>query len=311
MRLISLLPSATEILVKLGLEKNLVGVSHECDYPETVQSLPRLTSTRVNPSLNSSAIHKSLLEVVKNAVSVYDLDVELLKALNPDFIVTQDLCDVCAVPFSQIEEVCQDLIGTKIISLKPKILTDIWRDVQSVANRLAVGKKADEFLEEVDSRIKIIQNRLIYKASYTPSVLTIEWIDPIYVGGMWLPEMIKIAGGNVCIAKSGQPAPVIGQETLTKINPDVVIVKPCGYKLDQTIKEMPLLRKQLPWQDWEKKSLTRFYLVDGNSYFNRPGPRILDSLEILAHCIQPDLFPEFGEYYAEGVISLLPNLELP
>ena len=166
MRLISLLPSATEILVKLGLEKNLVGVSHECDYPETVQSLPRLTSTRVNPSLNSSAIHKSLLEVVKNAVSVYDLDVELLKALNPDFIVTQDLCDVCAVPFSQIEEVCQDLIGTKIISLKPKILTDIWRDVQSVANRLAVGKKADEFLEEVDSRIKIIQNRLIYKASY-------------------------------------------------------------------------------------------------------------------------------------------------
>ena len=311
MRLISLLPSATEILVKLGLRKNLVGVSHECDYPETLEALPRLTSTRVNPLLSSSAIHNSVLEVVKNTVSIYDLDVELLKSLNPDFIITQDLCDVCAVPFSQVEEVCQNLVGAKIISLKPKILADIWGDIKSVANQLAVGKKADEFLEEVDSRIKLVQNRLIGRASYTRSVLTIEWIDPIYVGGMWLPEMIKIAGGNVCIAKSGEPAPVVNRETLTKINPDIVIVKPCGYKLDQTIKELNLLKKQLPWQDWEKKAGTRFYLVDGNSYFNRPGPRILDSLEILAYCIQPSLFPEFGKHYAEGIISLRPSLELP
>ena len=288
-----------------------MGVSHECDYPATVEALPRLTSTRVNPLLDSSAIHNSVLEVVKNTVSVYDLDVELLKALNPDFIVTQDLCDVCAVPFSQVEEICQDLVGAKIISLKPKILADIWGDIQYVANELAVRKKADEFLEEVDSRIKMVQNRLIDRACSARNVLTIEWIDPIYVGGMWLPEMIKIAGGNVCIAKSGQPAPVVNRETLTKINPDIVIVKPCGYKLDQTIKELNLLKKQLPWQDWEKKSETRFYLVDGNSYFNRPGPRNLDSLEILAYCIQPNLFPEFEKHYAEGIISLSHGLELP
>ena len=288
-----------------------MGVSHECDYPATIEALPRLTSTRVNPLLDSSAIHNSVLEVVKNTVSVYDLDVELLKTLSPDFIVTQDLCDVCAVPFSQVEEICQDLVGAKIISLKPKILADIWDDIQYVANELAVRKKADELLEEVDSRIKMVQNRLIDRACSTRSVLTIEWIDPIYVGGMWLPEMIKIAGGSVCIAKSGQPAPVVNRETLTKINPDIVIVKPCGYKLDQTIKELNLLKKQLPWQDWEKKSETRFYLVDGNSYFNRPGPRILDSLEILAYCIQPNLFPEFEKHYAEGIISLSPGLELP
>lgn len=310
MRLISLLPSATEILVKLGLEKNLVGVSHECDYPKTVQSLPRLTSTRINSSLDSSAIHKSVLEVMKQAVSVYDLDVELLKVLNPDFIITQDLCDVCAVSFSQVEEACHKLVGAKIISLRPKTLEDIWGDIQSVADQLSVGKKADEFRDEVDSRINAVQNRLIIE-SYTPSVLTIEWIDPIYVGGMWLPEMIDIAGGKVCIAKSGQPAPVVDRETLTKINPDVVIVKPCGYKLDQTLKEMGLLKKQLPWRDWENKSGTRFYLVDGNSYFNRPGPRILDSLEILAYCTQPELFPEFGEQYSKGIIALRPNLELP
>jgi iron complex transport system substrate-binding protein len=271
MRLISLLPSATEILVKLGLRKNLVGVSHECDYPATVEALPRLTSTRVNPLLDSSAIHNSVLEVVKNTVSVYDLDVELLKALNPDFIVTQDLCDVCAVPFSQVEEICQDLVGAKIISLKPKILADIWGDIQYVANELAVRKKADEFLEEVDSRIKMVQNRLIDRACSTRSVLTIEWIDPIYVGGMWLPEMIKIAGGNVCIAKSGQPAPVVNRETLTKINPDIVIVKPCGYKLDQIIKELNLLKKQLPWQDWEKKIRNPLLFGGWQFLFQPPG----------------------------------------
>jgi iron complex transport system substrate-binding protein len=311
MRLVSLLPSATEILVKLGLEKNLVGVSHECDYPNTVQSLPRLTSSRINPMLDSSAIHKSVLEVMKNAVSVYNLDVELLRALKPDFIITQDLCDICAVSFSQVEKACQEIIGAKIISLKPKMLADIWIDVQSVADQLSIRKKAAEFCDEVDLRIKVVKKRLTPKTSNTPNVLTIEWIDPIYVGGMWLPEMIDIAGGKVCIAKKGQPAPVVDKATLSKINPDVVVVKPCGYKLDQTLKEISMLKKQLPLREWNNKSATSFYLVDGNSYFNRPGPRILDSLEILAYCIHPDLFPEFGEYYKEGIVSLSPSLELP
>jgi iron complex transport system substrate-binding protein len=311
MKLVSLLPSATEILVKLGLEENLVGVSHECDYPESVQSLPRLTSTRVNPSLDSTAIHKSVLEVMKNAVSVYDLDVELLKSLKPDFIVTQDLCDVCAVSFSQVEEACRELLGAKIISLRPKMLGDIWNDVLSTAETLGVKQKGQQFLEEVDVRVKSVRDRVVKAENKRPNVLTIEWIDPIYVGGMWLPEMIDIAGGQVCIAESGQPAPVVDREALTNINPDVVIVKPCGYKLDQTLKEMDLLKTQIPWQDWEAKLGTRFYLVDGNSYFNRPGPRILDSLEILAHCTHPDLFPEFGEQYADGIIELSPRLETP
>ena len=309
MRLVSLLPSATEILVKLGLEKNLVGVSHECDYPETVQSLPRLTSTRVNPSLDSSAIHKSVLEVMKNAVSVYDLDVDLLKSLKPDFIVTQDLCDVCAVSFSQVEEACRELVGAKVISLRPKMLGDIWNDVLNTAETLGVKQKGYDFLEEVDQRVQAVRDRLVGYEKKKPKVLTIEWIDPIYIGGMWLPEMIDIAGGQVCFAESGQPAPVVDREALTKINPDVVIVKPCGYKLNQTLKEMELLKKQIP--DWQSQIGARIYLVDGNSYFNRPGPRILDSLEILAHCTHPDLFPEFGKQYTEGMIPLQPGFNLP
>ena len=298
MRLVSLLPSATEILVKLGLEKNLVGVSHECDYPETVQSLPRLTSTRANPSLDSAGIHNSVLEVMKNAVSVYDLDVELLKSLKPDFIVTQDLCDVCAVSFSQVEEACRELLDCKIISLRPKKLGDVWSDVLRTAETLDVEQKGYQFQEEVDERVQAVRDRLVDWGNKRPKILTIEWIDPIYVGGMWLPEMIHIAGGQVCIAESGQPAPIVSREDLAKIDPDVVVVKPCGYKLDQALKEVDLLKKQIP--TWSNPP--RVYLVDGNAYFNRPGPRILDSLEILAHCTHPDLFPEFGEQYAEGFI---------
>ena len=298
MRLVSLLPSATEILVKLGLEKNLVGVSHECDYPKTVQSLPRLTSTRANSKLDSAGIHNSVLEVMKNAVSVYDLDVELLKTLKPDFIVTQDLCDVCAVSFSQVEEACRELLDCKIISLRPKKLGDVWSDVLRTAETLDVKQKGHQFQEEVDERVQAVRDRLVDWGNDRPKILTIEWIDPIYVGGMWLPEMIHIAGGQVCIAESGQPAPIVSREDLAKIDPDVVVVKPCGYKLDQALKEVDLLKKQIP--TWSNPP--RVYLVDGNAYFNRPGPRILDSLEILAHCTHPDLFPEFGEQYAEGLI---------
>ena len=306
MKVVSLLPSATEIISRLGLEKNLVGVSHECDFPESVALLPKLTSSSINTELSSSNIHKSVMEVMQRAVSVYDLDLELLTSLKPDFIITQDLCDVCAVSFEQVEQACQEVLdkNTRIISLKPKMLGDIWDDVQNVANQLSVNEKGREFHEEKESRIKALQIRR--RDGTAPKVLTIEWIDPIYIGGMWLPEMITIVGGQVCIAKSGHPAPVVNREDLEKNEPDVVVIKPCGYKLEQTLKELELLKKQLP--DWEKSP--RIYLVDGNSYFNRPGPRILDSLEILAYCTYPELYLDFGECYKKGLIELGSDLQL-
>jgi len=306
MKIVSLLPSATEIISRLGLEKNLVGVSHECDFPESVVRLPKLTSSSINTELSSSNIHKSVMEVMKSAVSVYDLDLELLTSLKPDFIITQDLCDVCAVSFEQVEQACQEVLdkNIRIISLKPKMLGDIWDDVQNVADQLSVTEKGREFHEEKESRIRGLQTRR--RDGTAPKVLTIEWIDPIYIGGMWLPEMITIVGGQVCIAESGQPAPVVNREDLEKIEPDVVVIKPCGYKLEQTLKELELLKKQLP--DWEKSP--RIYLVDGNSYFNRPGPRILDSLEILAYCTYPELYLDFGECYKKGLIELGSDLQL-
>ena len=183
------------------------------------------------------------------------------------------------------------------------MLADIWDDMQNVADQLSVNEKGREFYEEKESRIKALKTRR--RDGTAPKVLTIEWIDPIYIGGMWLPEMITIVGGQVCIAKSGQPAPVVNREDLEKIEPDVVVIKPCGYKLEQTLKELELLKKQLP--DWGKSP--RIYLVDGNSYFNRPGPRILDSLEILAYCTYPELYLDFGECYKKGLIELRSDLQ--
>ena len=242
MKLVTLLPSATEIIAKLGLEKNLVGVSHECDFPKTVQSLPKLTSSSVNTNLSSTKIHESVLEVVKSAISVYDLDIELLKSLQPDFIITQDLCDVCAVSFDQVEQACQEVLDTdaRIISLKPKLLDDIWDDIQNVADHLSVTDQGHKFHEEANERIDSVKSRL--QKRNRPKILTIEWIDPIYIGGMWLPEMIDIVGGEVCFAEIGKKAPGGSREDLGKIEPDVVVVKPCGYKLDQTLKEIDLLK---------------------------------------------------------------------
>ena len=306
MKLVSLLPSATEIIARLGKEKNLVGVSHECDFPQTVQSLPKLTSSIIKTSLSSAKINESVLEVMKSAISVYNLDVELLKSLQPDFIITQDLCDVCAVSFDQVEKACQEVLDTdtRIISLKPKLLGDIWNDIQNVADHLSVPDQGHKFREEAKNIIDFVKSRV--QNRNRPKILTIEWIDPIYIGGMWLPEMIDIVGGKVCLAESGKKAPVVSREDLGTIEPDVVVVKPCGYKLDQTLKEIDLLKQQMPV--WKK--LPRIYLVDGNSYFNRPGPRILDSLEILAYCTHPEMFPEFGERYKKDLIELGPGLKL-
>ncbi len=206
MKVVSLLPSATEIISRLGLEKNLVGVSHECDFPESVALLPKLTSSSINAELSSFNIHKSVMEVMKRAVSVYDLNLELLTSLKPDFIITQDLCDVCAVSFEQVEQACQEVLdkNARIISLKPKVLGDIWDDVQNVADQLSVHEKGREFHEEMESRIKALQTRR--RDGTSPKVLTIEWIDPIYIGGMWLPEMITIVGGTTCTSgQSGRP----------------------------------------------------------------------------------------------------------
>jgi iron complex transport system substrate-binding protein len=309
MRIISLLPSATEIICQLGLESQLVGVSHECDFPSPVNRLPRLTTSRVNHRAMSRDIHQSVAEILKNSISVYDLDLKQLKLLDPDFIITQDLCDVCAVSFQQVQQACEQELGNKaqIISLKPCWLSDIWEDLERVAKVLGAKESYLSFKRAVDQRIEYIQNSIPDDPEFKKNILTVEWFDPIFVGGMWVPEMIEVVGGTYLFAEPGQKAWQVAQEKFSEIEPDVVIIKPCGFKLDQTLQEMELIKNTFPWEKWPALKNSGVYLVDGNAYFNRPGPRIMDSLEILAYCTHPDLFPEFGQKYESSIIKIEPD----
>lgn len=313
MKIAALLPSATEIVCALGLEKNLVGISHECDFPFSVQRLPKLTSSSIGQSRKSADIHRSVEDLLKNALSIYDLDLEALRSLKPDTLITQDLCDVCAVSFSQVRDACAQVLGrdTKIITLRPQRLKDIWEDVRHVAQELGALPAYEEFKQDVDRRIEYIRGKLAGNPSAKRSVLTIEWFDPVMIGGLWVPEMIELAGGDCLLATPGEPARTVTRENLNDINPDVVIVKPCGFKLDQTLRELETLKENVPLESWTAYRDNNIFIVDGNAYFNRPGPRILDSLEILSYCLHPKIFPEFPGKYGQALIRLRPGLEVP
>ena len=307
-----MLPSATEIVCALGLEKNLVGISHECDFPTSVTSLPKFTSSTIGQDRNSEDIHRSVESLLKNSLSVYDLDLDLLKLLKPDYLITQDLCDVCAVSFDQVTDACNKVLSanTKIISLRPQNLQDIWEDVHVVAQELEVIPAYEEFKEDVDRRIDFISKKVKTNGLEQKSVLTIEWYGPVMIGGLWLPEMIEIAGGRYLLATPGERALTVTRQNLSLIDPDVVIIKPCGFKLEQTLKELETLSRNVPLENWKATQKKNIFIVDGNAYFNRPGPRIMDSLEILSYCLHPETFPEFLEKYSQSLRRLERGLKV-
>lgn len=313
MRIVTLLPSATEIVCRLQLEKNLKGISHECDFPTSIKNLPKLTSSSIGKHRSSEDIHRSVEELLKNSISIYDLNLELLGSLRPDYLITQDLCDVCAVSFNQVKDACNQVLGpeTKIIPLRPERFNDIWEDVGRVAQALGAIPTFKKFKEDIDQRIDHIKKTLAVNLSSKPSVLTIEWFDPVMIGGLWIPEMIDIAGGSYLLASPGEKALIATKDNLAKINPDVVIIKPCGFKLDQTLREIDTLKDNIPWGDWAAYQNSNIFIVDGNAYFNRSGPRILDSLEILSYCLHPEIFPEFLKKYGQAIIRLEPGLKIP
>lgn len=294
MRVASLLPSATEIVCALGAREELVGRSHECDYPAGLGDVPVLTSARVGPLPSSRAIDAAVRDVLKDALAIYQIDLERLRAARPDAIVTQDLCDVCAVSLNDVRAAVARLANqdVRIVNLHPMRLGDIWSDVARVAEalgRAAIGARLvaglQSRVDEVARRSRMLHGR--------PRVVTIEWISPVMAGGMWMPEMVTLAGGEPLVTRPGDHAPTLGREELTALDPDVVLVKPCGFPLDRTLQELGVLREALP-ATWR----ARVYAADGNAYFNRPGPRIVESLEILAACVHPDAFQDLAEKHA-------------
>jgi len=299
-RIASLLPSATEIVCTLGGRSELVGRSHECDFPPDVEEVPVLTSARVGPLPSSLAIDRAVRQVLRDALSIYEIDVDRLQKARPDAIVTQDLCEVCAVSLDDVRSAVARLArqDVTIVNLHPTRLDDIWTDILRVAEAIGRAGPAAQVVADLRARVGDIGRRAAGLRHRPPRVLTIEWIDPVMIGGMWMPELVTIAGGEPLVTGPGDHAPTLPRERLASLDPDVVLVKPCGFNLDRTLAELDALREALP-RGWR----ARVYVADGNAYFNRPGPRIVESLEILAACLHPDAFQDLAGKHAASVRS--------
>lgn len=308
----SLLPAATEIVCALGLQDALVGVSHECDWPPSVRGLPVLTRTRlgahgVTPAQGTSgAIDRDLRELLRSALAVYDLDLEALARAAPEVILTQNLCDVCAVPFAAVEGAARELLpGAKLVCLSPLRLADLWRDIAAVAEALGAPERAVALTQDLQGRLAALAART-GRLPRRPRVLTLEWLEPVMVGGTWMPELVKIAGGTALAAEVGQRARTLSREELFKLRPapDVVVIKPCGFTLERTLAEFDFLRGLLAPLPWPAVRDGEVFVADGNAFFNRPGPRLVESAEILAAVLHGGHFPDLSDRHAQSYVRL-------
>ena len=257
------------------------------------------------PFESSGGIDAEVRSVLEDALAVYAIDLEGLKAARPDVIVTQDLCDVCAVSLDDVHAAVArlGLEGVAIVNLHPTRLADIWGDIERVAEALGRADVGRRVVDGLRARVAAVARRLA-DVPERPRVLTVEWLDPIMVGGMWMPELIEAAGATPMVTAPGQHAPTLSFDALCALDPDVVLVKPCGFDLERTLEEASLLAAKVPWAAWRAVREGRVYVADGNAYFNRPGPRIVESLEILAAASHPSLFADFRRVHRESVVRL-------
>ncbi|KZL47800.1 MULTISPECIES: cobalamin-binding protein [Cyanophyceae] len=290
-RIVSLIPSGTEILAALGLSDKIVGRSHECDYPPEIHNRPVCTQARLNSHDPSRKIHDDVNELLQSALSIYEIKTDILEKLQPTHIITQDQCDVCAVSLADVEKAVASIVHTspQIVSLKPNTLEDVWQDIERVGN--IFGVDSVQILENLEARATICQ-RKIQGLSLTelPTVACIEWTDPLMTAANWIPELVNLAGGQSQFSVIGQPSTTVPWETLLKSNPDIIIFMPCGFDLNRTRQEAKLFIQRPDWQKLHASKSGRVYITDGNAFFNRPGPRLADSLEILAEILHPEIF---------------------
>ena len=292
--IVSLIPSGTEIICALGFENGLVGRSHECDCPESVKRLPVCTEPKFDTSGSSSEIDKLVKGLLHEALSVYNVDSEALMRLEPDLIVTQAQCEVCAVSLREVEQAVCGWVGSRprIISLEPKALSDVWGDIGHVADALGVSERGAEVVERLKRRVDDISEKA-RAVPERPTVACIEWIDPLMAAGNWMPQMVDMAGGVNLFGSAGQHSPWMTWEALREKDPDVIVALPCGFDIERSRKETPALTQRSDWSQLKAVQNRRVYLTDGNHYFNRPGPRLVESLEILAEVLHPGRF-HFG-----------------
>ena len=290
-RIASLVPSATEIVAALGLSDSIVARSHECDWPPEVARTPACTRARIDARQPSGAIHEEVGKLLAAALSLYDLDTGILRAARPSHIVTQDQCDVCAVGLSEVEAAAAKFLEApvEIVSLAPMRLGDIWDDIARVG--AALGVDARPVRDALQARVNEIAART--KDLAPKRVLTVEWSDPPMTAGNWVPELVALAGGIDTLGADGSHSPRITVEAVAAADPDVIVLMPCGYDLPRTTDDGRALLADPAWGGLRAAQAGEVYATDGNAFFNRPGPRLVESLEILTEIIHPAHF-DFG-----------------
>ena len=287
MKIVSLIPSATEIIFALGLCDNLVGISHECDYPKEILKLPKLTTSRIRTEQSSLKIDYDIKKILEKSLSVYEVKSDLLRKLDPDVIITQSQCSVCAVSLKDVEECLRKFINRKplLIDLKPNTFNEVLKDINRVGEKLNKKSESQILVKNIKNEISKIKEKTSH--SNIKNVLCIEWIEPIMTAGNWVPQLVEFAGGKSVLAKSGKNSNFIKPEHINFKEVDIVIFMPCGFDIKRSKEEISKANVDYLSNIKDKKT----FIVDGNKYFNRPGPDLLESTRILAEIIHPDIFP--------------------
>ena len=290
MRICSFLPSTTEIVYALGLGDNLVGVTHECDYPPDATSKSRVIMSLIKPEeLTSKEIDMLISENYRAGKSTYIVQEEALRKANPDIILTQGLCEVCAVSGNQVTKAVNVLgHSPRIISLEPNTLDEILNSILIVGEATERKDEAKDLADKLKSRIERVRS-LLGKEKNRPTVFCMEWLDPIYVAGHWVPEMVEIAGGDCGLGKPGKPSFKVSWDEIVDFSPQIIVIMPCGFDIEKTLAELDVLTSNERWHRLSAARKGHVYLADANSYFSRPGPRIVDGLEILAKIFHPEI----------------------
>lgn len=287
-RIVSLLPSATEIICQLGLLDRLVGVTHECDYPDAVRTLPRVTQTHIPKNATSAEIDSSVREQLTVQTGLYSLDFGLLEQLQPDLIVTQSLCNVCAVAEEEVHALTSRLpTSPRVINLEPNCLDDLFTCLQLVASACQVEVQGEVVIAALRRRIEHVARQVELQAR-RPRVVVLEWIDPLFCAGHWTPELVRLAGGLEVIGTERSRSRTVQWEDVMEADPEVLVIACCGFDVPRTIQDLPILAAKEGFKNLSCTQSGRIYVVDGNAYFNRPGPRLVDSLEILASALHPE-----------------------
>jgi iron complex transport system substrate-binding protein len=292
-RICSLLPSATEILYALGLGDAVVGVTHECDYPPEAAKKPPLIRPRVDPQAPPAAINQDVMELASRGESIYAVDAELLATLAPDLIIAQDLCHVCAAsPEDLATALTRFSKRPKILSLTPHSLADVWEDIRRIGEATGRRRDAQGLAITLAQRVAAIEMKVA--AAARPRVLCLEWMDPFYIAGHWVPEMVVKAGGDDVLGRAGEPSFRATAEQIAETAAEIIVVMPCGYSSRRAIDEFDFQELSASWKNLPAICDKRVFGVDANSYFSRPGPRLADGVELLAHLFHPQLVPSNG-----------------